>query len=341
MGIKITSLSYALPQNKITHDELCERFGKDVMDKVATASGIWERRAVSPEQCASDLAVEAANKILSEDDRKSVDMLIFATQTPDYLLPTTACILQDRLGLNKEIPAFDINLGCTQFLFALSTAKAYIAARMAKKVLVLCADTPTKLINPKDKSAIALFSDAASACIIEQSEEDCALDFVFGSDGSGYTDLICPTSGLRNPPTPADFIEMEDENQNIRANVNLHINGLKIFAFAFKIIPQTVEKLLARNNLTKDDIDLYIFHQAGKKIVEASAKRAELDMNKVYLNMRDIGNCGGSSVAIALADAIKNGQIKSGSKVLLCAFGVGLSWSGAIIKMPEILPEVK
>ncbi len=341
MGIKITSLSYALPEGKITHSQLCKRFGKNVMDKVLEVSGIWERRAVRPEQCASDLAVEAANKILSEDDRKSVDMLIFATQTPDYLLPTTACILQDRLGLRKDILAFDINLGCTQFLFALSTAKAYIESSMAKKVLILCADTPTKLINPKDKSAIALFSDAASACIVEASDEDCVESFVFGTDGAGYADLIAPTSGMRNPPKPEDYIEKEDENQNIRSNINLYINGLKIFAFAFKIIPQTVEKLLAKNNLTKNDIDLFIFHQAGEKIISAATKRLGLDQSKVYMNLRDIGNCGGSSVVIALADAIKSGRIKSGALVLLCAFGVGLSWSGAILKIPETLPDVK
>ena len=341
MGIKITSLSYALPEGRITHSQLCERFGKDVMDKVVEASGIWERRESAPNQCASDLAIEAAEKILDGIDRNSIDLLIFATQTPDYLLPTTACIIQDRLRLRKDIPAFDINLGCTQFLYALATAKAFIDSSMATRALVLSGDTPTKLINPKDKSAISLFSDAACACIVEKSQNDCIENFVFGTDGSGYNDLICRTSGMRKRPTAEDFVEKSDENQNIRANTNLYINGLKIFAFAFKTIPQTVEKLLSNTGLHKDNIDLFVFHQAGEKIVSSAAKRLSLDENKVYMNMRNIGNCGGSSVAIAIADAIKEGKIKPNMRILVCTFGVGLSWSGAIIKMPSELPEVK
>ncbi len=336
MGTKLKSVAYTLAEHRLSHDELCKRFGKDVMDKVVATSGILERRVAINNECASDFALEAAEKILTDDDRESVDLLIFATQTPDYLLPTTACILQDKLRLKKDIIAFDINLGCTQFIYALSTARAYIESGMATKALILCGDTPTRLINPKDKSAVVLFSDAGSACIIEKSQENGIIDFVFGSDGSGFDDLICKTSGMRHRPTAEDMIEFEDENQNIRSNNDLYINGFKIFAFAFKTIPITVEKLLQRSNLSKDDIDLYIFHQAGEKIVKASAQRLGLDMNKVFLNLRDIGNCGGSSVAIAIADAIKTGKLKAGMKVMLCAFGVGLSWGGCIIDFKEL-----
>ena len=332
MKVSITKLAYHLPEKKLTHAQLCERFGCDVMDKVATTSGIYERRISAEGECASDLAFKAAQKILTDQDREDIDTLIFATQTPDYLLPTTACILQQRLGLRKDVNAFDINLGCTQFIFGLSTAKAYVASSMAKKVLLLCADTPTKLINPRDKSAVALFSDAASACIIEANGNNNILNFTLGTDGSGYDDLIAPTSAMRQPPRPEDYIEHEDENQNVRANTNLFINGFKIFAFAFKIIAQTVEKTLQQHNLTKGDIALFIFHQAGEKIITASAERLKLPPEKVYINLRDIGNCGGSSTAIALAQAQAEGKIKAGDKVLLCAFGVGLSWGATIIQ---------
>ena len=332
MKVSITKLAYHLPEEVLTHEQLCERFGRDVMDKVASTSGIYNRRVSAKGECASDLAFKAAQKILTPTDLEEIDTLIFATQTPDYLLPTTACILQKRLGLRKDIIAFDINLGCTQFIFGLSTAKAYIASGMAKKVLLLCADTPTKLINPLDKSAVSLFSDAATACIVEPNGNNNILDFTLGTDGSGYSDLIAPTSAMRQPPQPEDYIEHVDENQNVRANVNLYINGFKIFAFAFKIIAQMVEKILLQHNLTKDDISLFIFHQAGEKIITASAERLKLPPEKVYINLKDIGNCGGSSPAIALAQAQAEGKIKSGNKVLLCAFGVGLSWGATIIE---------
>ncbi|MBO5255460.1 MAG: ketoacyl-ACP synthase III [Opitutales bacterium] len=339
MGIKIKSISYALPEQRLTHTQLCDRFGKDVMDKVAMVSGIYERRIATENECASDFALTATKEILKGEDISTIDMLIFATQTPDYLLPTTACILQHKLGLKKDIIAFDINLGCTQFIYALSTAYAYINAGMAKKALILSGDTPTRLINAKDKSAVTLFSDAGSACIVEYSQKDEIVNFVFGSDGAGYRDLICETSGMRHRPKPEDFIEFEDENQNVRSNVNLYINGFKIFAFAFKTIPQTVTSLLQQSNLSKEDIDLYIFHQAGEKIVSASAQRLGLPLEKVFFNLHDIGNCGGSSVAIALVDAIKAGKLKAGMKVMLCTFGVGLSWGGCIIDFNE-LPKV-
>lgn len=332
MPCKITSISYALPQKRLTHEQLCERFGKSVMDKVAAVSGIYERRIADETQCASDFAFVAANAILGEDARKSVDMLIFGTQTPDYLLPTTACILQHRLGLSKNSIAFDINLGCTQFLYALSTAKAYIDAHMAKKVLVLCGDTPTRLINPKDKSALALFSDAGSACIVEESARGEILDFVFGVDGKNYADLICPASGMRRRNIPEDSEEKTDEYGNTRSNQNLYINGFKIFAFAYKIIPCAVEEVLKKNSLTKADIDLFVFHQAGEKIVSAAAQRLKLPPKKVYMDMREIGNCGGSSIPVALADAATRGLIGKGSKILLCAFGVGLSWAATVVE---------
>lgn len=333
MAVGIKALAYELAPGRLGHDELCARFGRAVMDKIAAASGIYTRRVALNGECASDFAVAAANKILDGELRKSIDLLIFATQTPDYLMPTTACVIQQRLGLSKDIAAFDINLGCTQFVYALAAAKSFIDARMARRALVLCGDTPTRLINKMDRSAASIFSDAGSACILEESPKNRLVDFVFGSDGAGAEDLICPVSGMRNPPSEKDFVEFEDENKNVRCNANLYINGFKIFAFAFKIIPQTVEKLLARNGLRKEDIDLFIFHQAGEKIITSAAGRLGLDMGKVYMNLRDIGNCGGSSVAIALADALASGRAKPGMRVLICAFGVGLSWGGAIIEI--------
>ncbi len=337
---RLTAISYALPNATLTHAELCKRFGAEVMEKVAAASGIRERRIAAPDECASDLAFAAAKRILEKHAPDSFDALFFATQTPDYLLPSTACILQNRLGLKTDAAAFDINLGCTQFVYGLATAAAFVDSSMAEKVLLLCGDTPSKLINPKDKSAVALFSDAACACVVERAAGARLGKFSLGTDGGGYADLICPASGMRRPPRPEDYAESDDGSGNVRAAANLFVDGLKIFSFAFKTIPQCVEQTLKRNALSKTDIDLFVFHQAGEMIVRAAAQRLKLDAEKVYLNVRDIGNCGGSSPAIAIADAVAEGRIKRGMKVLVCAFGVGLSWGGTVLDFADALPSV-
>lgn len=337
MPSAITGISYAVPEKKLTHAELCERFGKGVMDKIARASGILERRVAPENVCASDLAFDAS-KLLIERNRlnpKDFDLLLMGTQTPDYMMPTTACILQERMGLPKNCAAFDINLGCSQFIYALGTARAWIEAGMAKKALVLAGDTPSKLIHPMDKSAVSIFGDAACACVVEKADKNSLLDFSFGSDGSGFSDLICPTSGMRRRPTPEDYIEFEDADKNIRSNSNMFVDGFKIFNFAYKIIAQEVTEILRRNNLDIDDIGLFIFHQAGEMIVERSAKRIGIPREKLFYKMHDIGNCGGSSVGIALTEAAASGRLKPGMKVVLCAFGVGLSWATALIEWSD------
>ncbi len=329
----ITALAYALPENRLTHSELCERFGKLQMGKVAESSGIFERRIADAKTCASDLAFEAAELLFknSKKDRAKVDLLIFATQTPDYLLPTTACILQKRLGLSKNIAAFDINLGCTQFTYALAQAHALIKSGLAKKALVLSADTITKTINPKDRSAASIFGDAAVAALVENSASGGFQDFVFGTDGGGYKDLILPTSGFRNPPEPADFIESSDADGNIRSNANLYVNGIKVFSFAYKVLYNSVSELLKKNSLGVEDIDMFIFHQAGEKIIKSASERLGIPNSKIHFKLHDIGNCGGASVGIALADAYMNNRIKPDMKIVLSSFGVGLSWCGILM----------
>jgi len=333
----IKAITYAVPNQRLTHSDLCERFGTAVMDKIARLSGILERRVCSKNECASDLAESAARALLEKTsiDVNSIDLLILATQTPDYILPSTSCILQHKLGLKKSCASFDVNLGCSQFIYAIANAKAWIESGLAKRALVLCADTPSKLIHPKDKSALSLFGDAACAVLIEASETKGIVNFDFGTDGEFYDALIVPCSAMRNPPTELDNIEYEDEDGNIRTNKNLKIDGLKIFSFAYKTIPDSINALLKKNSLKISDIDMFFFHQAGEKIISASAKRLKIPPQKVYYKMHDIGNCGGASVGIALADAIMTGKLKAGMKIVCCAFGVGLSWGSALIEWNE------
>lgn len=333
MNPAITAIAYATGEEKLTSSELASRFGVEAMKKVEGISGILQRKVAGKNICASDLAVKSTELLFEKNPslRDEIDLLIFATQTPDYLMPTTACIMQDRLRLKKSCATFDINLGCSQFPYAIATAMSWINSGLAKKALVITADTPSKLIHPLDKSAVSLFGDAAASIIIEPTNKKSFIGFEFGTDGSGFENLICKTSAMRHPRTSEDEIEKQDDDGNIRSNANMFINGFAIFAFAYKAIPETITKLLQKNSLTIDDIDLFVFHQAGEMMVSSAAKRLKIPPSKVYFKMHDIGNCGGASVPIALADAVRNGRLKSGMRVAICAFGVGLSWGASII----------
>jgi len=330
----IKAISYVLPKDSLTHDELCERFGKEVMEKIASVTGIKNRRRASADMCASDMAFEAACLLFEKTkiNKDEIDLLIMATQTPDYLMPTTACILQDRLSLKKSCAAFDINLGCSQFVYSLSCANAYLKSKMAKKVLLLTGDTVTRTIHPLDKSSVTIFGDGACATLLELCDSGGICDFDFGTDGASYKDLIIPAIGFRHKKSDADFLETKDVNGNIRTNYNMYINGIGIFSFANKVIPQSINSLLEKNSLKISDIDLFIFHQAGEKIIRHSAKKLNIPEEKLYFKMSDIGNCGGSSIGIAIADAAINHRLKSGQKIVLSAFGVGLSWSSVLLE---------
>lgn len=220
MGISITGLCYSLPEGELTHQELCERFGKDEMDRLVHTTGIKNRRVCLQNECASDLAKKAAIKLIKENsiNTDDIDFVIFGTQMPDYLMPTTACILQHELGISTSSGAIDINLGCSQYLYAHSNAYAYVKSGLAKKVLVMTADTPSRIVNPKDRSVVPLFGDAGTAAIIEHTESDSGyIDFDFGTDGEQYDALIWPGSGMRKRGNKNLDFEAEDKFGSIRS----------------------------------------------------------------------------------------------------------------------------
>ncbi len=320
MGVSITSLAYSLPPEKITGAELAARFGRDSMRKIEAVSGILERRRAGADTCASDLAADAARLLFAKSgySPKDFDLLVFASQTPDYLIPTTACILQDRLGLKNSCAAFDLNLGCSQFVYALATARAWIEGGLARNALVLCADTPQKILDPLDRSTACVFGDGAAACAVSKTESEPFADFSFGTDGSGYDGIIWPNSAMR-------------KSGGGEAG-RMGMDGFKIFAFAYRRAPESAANILEKNGMSVSDIDLFVFHQAGEMMVKSCAERLKIPPEKVYYKMHDIGNCGGASVPIALADAAISGRLKPGMTVLVCAFGVGLSWGSAILE---------
>ncbi|PKP58767.1 3-oxoacyl-ACP synthase [Candidatus Atribacteria bacterium HGW-Atribacteria-1] len=330
MGVKITNIEYYLPEQILTNDQLAKQFPDWFPEKIEKKVGIKERHIVKEDETALDLALIAGKKILENYDKDKIDFLLFCTQSPEYYLPSGACILQNKLGLREDIGAFDYNLGCSGFVYGLALAKSLITSRNATNILLITSETYTKYIHPKDKSNRTIFGDAAAATIIEKSEEEQIGEFALGTDGSGYKNLIVPNGGLRDKYDP-NAKEIDDGSGSIRTNNNLYMNGPEIFNFTIKAVPKVVSETLKKNNIILDKIDYVIFHQANKYMNEYLRKKIGIPEEKYYLNLLNTGNTVSATIPIAIRNSLDDGIIKEGDKVLLVGFGVGYSWGGTII----------
>lgn len=328
---QITRIDYILPEKILTNEDLSGRFPEWTAEAIEEKIGIAKRHAVCENETAKDLAVKIGRQILTEEDKESIDFLVLCTQSPDYYLPTTACILQNELGLRTDIGAFDFNLGCSGYIYGLGICKGLIEANIAQKILFITSETYTKHINSLDKSNLTIFGDAAAATIVERSETRQIMDFVLGTDGKGASNLIIPNGGLRNR-YDIDAINRED-NGNIRTNNDLYMNGPEIFNFTIQRIPKLVKDILDKHELTMDDVDYFIFHQANKYMLEYLKKKLKVPDEKFYINMREVGNTVSSTIPIALKDCLDDKIIKQGDLVLLAGFGVGYSWGGTVIRI--------
>jgi len=272
----------------------------------------------------------AGKKILKNHDKYKIDFLLFCTQSPEYYLPSGACILQDKLGLREDIGAFDYNLGCSGFVYGLALAKSLITSRIAISILLITSETYTKYIHLKDKSNRTIFGDAAAATIIEKSEEEHIGEFVLGTDGSGYGNLIVPNGGLRNR-YDSNAKEIDEGSGSIRTDNNLYMNGPEIFNFTIKAVPKVVSETLKKNNTTLNEIDYVIFHQSNKYMNEYLRKKINIPKDKFCENLLLKGNTVSNTIPIAIKDSLDNNSIKKNDRVLLVGFGVGYSWGGTII----------
>lgn len=329
---KISALAYQVPDKILTHQELQTRYGSEKMDRLAESTGIYNRRVSSDDEIASDLAFKCAKRILDSEkfDRNSIDLIIVATQTPDYLLPTTACIMQDKLGLSKNCAAFDINLGCSQFVYAHSVAHSMITAGLINRALVLTCDTPSKIIDDNDMTVVPLFGDGATAAILDASISTIGYqDFVFGTDGSEHNALIWPKSGLREKTFKGGFIPDR-----------MTMDGQKIFLFTLQVVPKFIRLLINRNNISETEIGFFALHQASGLIVDSISRKLKINESQFNRIYRDYGNSGGSTVGISLWHGISSGQIATNTSIVMSAFGVGLSWANALYSVGDDLPEL-
>jgi 3-oxoacyl-[acyl-carrier-protein] synthase III len=332
MGCKILKIAIHLPENVLTNKNLAEEFGRWEPEKIETKLGIRERHIAAENETAGDLAYYASEKVLKEFDRQKVDMLILCTQSPDYFLPTTACILQDRLGLNTDVGAYDFNLGCSGFIYGLAMAKSFINSGISSCVLLITSETYSKHIHPKDLANKTIFGDGAAAILVENTNQEKVFEFVFGTDGRGKDNLIVPNGGLRSSLN-YNAEEKTNEAGDIYTDNNLFMNGPEIFNFTIDTVPSVVDQCMKKNKISLQEIDFVIFHQANKYIIEYLRKKIGIPKDKFYSNMLNTGNTVSATIPIALADALGKGQVLPGNKVLLCGFGVGYSWGSVIIEI--------
>ncbi|WP_334067763.1 3-oxoacyl-ACP synthase III family protein [Nereida ignava] len=325
------------PKNKLSNEDICELSPHWSPEKILAKTGIESRNVSAEGETSVDLAIGASNRLFNEhpEIKDRVQYIIFCTQTPDYFLPTSACILQDKLGLKTAVGAIDINQGCSGFVYGLSLAKGLIAAGVVENVLLLTADTYTKLINPKDVSVRTLFGDGACATFVEaKTKGQTGLEigsFVFGTDGAGYKDLIVPAGGFRLPTSQETAIETQDIHGNNRSQEQLYMDGSKIMIFGLSIVPDMIKSLLAQEFLELTDIDHFIFHQASLLLLQKLAKKLKLPPGTMPIELQYNGNTVSSTIPITLSRCLQNNRIQDRQKIVLAGFGVGLSWAACTL----------
>lgn len=327
----IKAISYYLPNKVVSNEELIKEFPEWSVDKVAQKVGVESRHIAGENETAGDLAEKAARKLFEESkiDPQSIDFLMLCTQSPDYFLPSTACILQDKLGIPTTAGAFDYNLGCSGCIYGMALAKGLISAGIAKNVLLLTAETYNKYLHPVDKSNRSIFGDGAAACLISTDGFAEIGEFSLGTDGRGANNLIVKTGAARCKLSTGKYVE--DEEGHIWYDDYLYMNGGAIFNFTLDAVPAMMKEILEKNNFEKDQIDFYIFHQANKFMLNTIRKVCVLPKEKFYVNLANTGNTVSSTVLIGIKDCIDNQIINAGDKVMISGFGVGLSWGGTIL----------
>lgn len=329
----IKALSYYLPEKIVTNEELIKEFPEWSVDKVAQKVGVDSRHLAAEGETAGDMAEKAARKFFEEYGIKpsEVDFLMLCTQSPDFFLPSTACILQHRLGIPTSAGAFDYNLGCSGCIYGMAMAKGLIAAGIANNVLLLTAETYNKYLHPSDKSNRSIFGDGAAACLISTDGFAEIGEFSLGTDGSGANNLIVKTGASRQKT--ATGLSVEDEEGHIWYDDYLYMNGGAIFNFTLDAVPAMMKDILEKNNLQKDEIDYFVFHQANKFMLNTIRKVCALPKEKFYIDLSKTGNTVSSTVLIGLKECLGTQTIKTGDNVMISGFGVGLSWGGTILKL--------
>jgi 3-oxoacyl-[acyl-carrier-protein] synthase-3 len=330
----IASIEYFLPEQVISTADLSAMFPKWSVEKIDAKTGIQERHIAAKDECASDLAVTAARKLFDSCDcnPQEIDFLLFCSQSPDYALPATACLLQDRLGIPVNCGALDFNLGCSGFVYGLGLAEGLIASGQANSILLITAETISKYLDDNDKGSRTIFGDGAAVSLIRGSTTGAPAmgPFLYGTDGRGGKHLIVTNSGSRRLASLGNTDSGQEERTEKPSH--LHMDGAKIFDFALTTVPACVMGLLSKAGLQLEDIDLFVFHQANAFLLEEIRAILGIPESKFQITLSHCANTNSATIPIALKHAELQGRLKKGDAVMLVGFGVGYSWAGTIIR---------
>ncbi|MDN3676690.1 ketoacyl-ACP synthase III [Flavobacterium paronense] len=336
-NIGITGMSACVPKNRIDNYDYTTYFDKEDVKNIVDKIGIEQRRFASDEVCASDLCFAAAEKLISDMDidKSEIDLLIFVSQTPDFRMPATSVLLQDRLGLSKQTAAFDLTLGCSAFIYALSTVFAFMQGKNFRKALLLDGETRSRIYSPKDRKTAFLFGDGGVAAIIENNDKFKESYFSLNSDGSKEEYIKIKSGGYRNPSSIESLTEkVVDEHGNIRTDEHGYMSGADVFNFVLAEIPSDIKNILAFSGVDKESLDFIVFHQANSYMNNYLVKKLKIDSQKAPTSLQKFGNTSSVSIPLTIVSELQN-QLQDRKKVLLSGFGVGMSWASAILDFED------
>lgn len=333
-GVGIKAMSACVPPDIVYNKDLGYLIPQEEIEKVIDNIGIEQRRIAADDVTASDLCFKAAQQLMNDNNIEpdSIDVLLFMSQTADYRIPATSCLLQHRLGLRRDTVCFDISLGCSGFLFALSTAFAYASLPGINRVLLLDGETFSKIVNRRDKVDWPLYGDAGTATLVEKGDFG-ESTFMLYTDGSGEK-VLKIHAGMRNPITAESLVEREQEEGNIRNDLEVFMDGMDVFNFAISKVPKSIKQLLKETGNTIDEVDYLVFHQANRFMMDFFVKKLKVDAERVPFCISKYGNTSSASVPLTIASELA-GKLDGANRVVLSAFGAGLSWGSALVHMND------
>lgn len=333
MRVYIEDTDYFLPEKVMTNDDLKQEHPTWNMDQIEMKSGVHQRHFAGDNETSLDLAIRACDKIFARHDKNLIDGILFCTQTPDYIMPSNAFLIQNQFNLRRDIFAFDYNLACSGFVYGLVIAQGFILSGLAQRLLLVTADTYSKLINKNDRSCLCLFGDGATATLISASPSNVGIvDIKLGSAGNLWKSFYVPAGGFRLCKSEITSAESVDANGNVHSLNDIHMDGLRVWGFINSEVPVQIRNLMMRNNLSIEDVDLFLFHQASKMTLDSLVRILDISDKQLFTNLAYVGNTISSSIPIALRDAQNQGRIKPGNRIILSAFGVGLSFGTLLMQ---------
>ena len=331
MPLKIKQIEYFLPKEILTNQELRKKYSNWDIKSIEKKTGVKKRHIASEKQTAYDLSLVACKKLLFKNKSKNIDAILYCSQSPDYIMPSNSFLLHKDLKLKKDVFTLDFSHGCSGYIYSLVIADSLIKSKQAENILLVNADTYSKFINKKDKSTRVLFGDGAAATLIENNPKSLGIiDSIIETYGKGFDSFWIPSGGMRNKGN--ENIVSKDRSGNERSLDNIHMDGFAVWSFINAYVPKQINTLLRRNNLNKNDVDLFIFHQASQFTLDSIIKSLKLNRNKTFINIENKGNTVSATIPIAIKDAVNKKKLKRGSLILLSGFGIGLSYGSVLMK---------